>query len=61
MTDQISADERQAALAPLFDAGWALADNRDALQKTFVFDKFYSCVWMDDPVGHLGRKMEPSS
>ena len=47
MTDKISADERQAALAPLFDAGWALTDDRDALQKTFVFDNFIAAFgWM---------------
>ncbi|MEP1537880.1 MAG: 4a-hydroxytetrahydrobiopterin dehydratase [Paracoccaceae bacterium] len=47
MTDKLSIELREAALGPLFDAGWTMADDRDALQKTFVFDNFVAAFgWM---------------
>ncbi|MEO9895846.1 MAG: 4a-hydroxytetrahydrobiopterin dehydratase [Paracoccaceae bacterium] len=47
MTDKLSIELREVALAPLIDAGWTMADDRDALQKTFVFDNFVAAFgWM---------------
>ncbi len=47
MTDKLSKDERETALASLIAAGWAEVPNRDAIQKTFVFKNFVSAFgWM---------------
>lgn len=47
MTEKLSDDARESALAPLFDAGWSLAEGRDAITKTFRFKDFTAAFgWM---------------
>jgi len=40
MTQKLKDIDREATLAPLYDAGWSLCDNRDAITKTFTFRNF---------------------
>ena len=40
MTERLSDTTRKTMLAPLLDAGWAMADDRDAIAKTFEFKSF---------------------
>ncbi|MGV6848421.1 MAG: 4a-hydroxytetrahydrobiopterin dehydratase [Marinibacterium sp.] len=47
MTDQLMDERRAAALADLTAAGWAMADGRDAIVKTFEFADFVAAWgWM---------------
>ena len=40
MTELLSDTARKTTLEPLFETGWAMAEDRDAIQKTFTFDNF---------------------
>ena len=40
MTDRLDGAEGEAALAPLFAAGWRRLEERDAIAKTFTFRNF---------------------
>ena len=40
MTEKLTDAERETQLAPLLANGWAMADGRDAIQKSFVFRNF---------------------
>ena len=40
MTELLSDTGRKTMLAPLFKAGWAMVEGRDAICKTFTFDDF---------------------
>lgn len=40
MTELLSETARKTTLAPLFETGWAMAEDRDAIRKTFTFDNF---------------------
>ncbi len=40
MTQKLNDIDRDATLAPLYDAGWSLCDDRDAITKTFTFRNF---------------------
>ena len=47
MTEKLSDETRGAVLQPLFDAGWAMVEGRDAIHKTYVFADFVSAFgWM---------------
>ncbi len=47
MTQKLSENERQTALAPLLAAGWTYDAGRDAISKTFVFGDFTEAFgWM---------------
>ncbi|MBS1302129.1 4a-hydroxytetrahydrobiopterin dehydratase [Loktanella sp. SALINAS62] len=47
MTDKLTGADRDAALDPLLANGWALQDDRDAIQKTFQFKNFVQAFgWM---------------
>ncbi|MEM6938527.1 MAG: 4a-hydroxytetrahydrobiopterin dehydratase [Pseudomonadota bacterium] len=47
MSEKLSEADRETVLASLLEAGWVLQDERDAIQKTFVFDNFVSAFgWM---------------
>lgn len=48
MTPQaLEGDHRQAALSALADRGWRMAEDRDAIVKTFAFDDFVAAFgWM---------------
>lgn len=47
MTEILSAETRGPVLGPLFDAGWKMAEGRDAIIKTFTFDDFVDAFgWM---------------
>ena len=47
MTEKLSDETRGPLLNPLFEAGWILSDDRDAISKTFVFDDFIAAFgWM---------------
>jgi 4a-hydroxytetrahydrobiopterin dehydratase len=40
MTDKLTDEDRDAALAPLLESGWHMVEGRDAITKTFVFRNF---------------------
>ncbi|MBK5926536.1 4a-hydroxytetrahydrobiopterin dehydratase [Rhodobaculum claviforme] len=40
MTEKLTGDAREAALAPLLAAGWAEVSERDAISRTYVFGNF---------------------
>jgi 4a-hydroxytetrahydrobiopterin dehydratase len=47
MTEKLSEETRGPLLDPLFDTGWALMTDRDAIHKTFVFEDFVGAFgWM---------------
>ena len=47
MTEKLSEEARGPLLEPLFATGWRMAEDRDALQKTFTFDDFVEAFgWM---------------
>lgn len=47
MTEKLSEETRKTVLKPLFDAGWEMDEDRDAITKTFVFADFVEAFgWM---------------
>ncbi len=47
MTAKLSPADRETALAPLFDSGWTLHTDKDAITKTFKFSDFVAAFgWM---------------
>lgn len=47
MTEKLSEETRGLLLEPLFATGWAMVENRDAIQKSFVFKNFVEAFgWM---------------
>jgi len=47
MTEKLTEIERQTELLPLLEAGWAVAEGRDAITKTFQFADFTAAfAWM---------------
>ncbi|MHC0051925.1 4a-hydroxytetrahydrobiopterin dehydratase [Actibacterium sp. D379-3] len=47
MSDKLTHEQRETALPPLLDAGWNMADGRDAIAKTFSFADFTAAFgWM---------------
>ncbi|MDO6586355.1 4a-hydroxytetrahydrobiopterin dehydratase [Salipiger sp. 1_MG-2023] len=47
MTEKLSETARETILAPLLDNGWQMNEDRDAIEKTFVFGGFIEAFsWM---------------
>ncbi|MDW4500159.1 4a-hydroxytetrahydrobiopterin dehydratase [Sulfitobacter sp. D35] len=47
MTEKLSEETRGPLLEPLFKSGWEMAEDRDAIRKTFVFEDFVQAFsWM---------------
>jgi len=47
MTEKLSEETRKTLLTPLFETGWAMCEDRDAIEKTFTFDDFVGAFgWM---------------
>lgn len=47
MTEKLSEETRGPLLEPLFATGWEMVEDRDAIQKTFVFKNFVEAFgWM---------------
>ena len=47
MTEKLSDATRGPLLDPLFQTGWTLMDDRDAIMKTYKFDSFVDAFgWM---------------
>tara|TARA_R110002049_G_scaffold117332_3_gene270651 strand:+ start:45093 stop:45401 length:309 start_codon:yes stop_codon:yes gene_type:complete len=47
MTERLSNETRKTVLQPLFDTGWKLSDDRDAIHKSFKFHDFADAFgWM---------------
>lgn len=47
MTEKLSNAAREAMLGPLFESGWQLDQERDAIEKTFKFGSFIEAFgWM---------------
>ena len=47
MTEKLSNETRGPLLEPLFEDGWSLVEERDAITKTIVFDNFVEAFgWM---------------
>lgn len=40
MIQKLTQSERAETIAPLLDAGWAMVDGRDAIEKTYNFRNF---------------------
>ncbi|RVT87323.1 4a-hydroxytetrahydrobiopterin dehydratase [Rhodobacteraceae bacterium CCMM004] len=40
MTDRLTDAERETELTPLLEAGWTLAEDRDAIARTYEFRNF---------------------
>jgi 4a-hydroxytetrahydrobiopterin dehydratase len=40
MSDRLTRETRDAALAPLLENGWRMVEGRDAIAKTYVFRNF---------------------
>ncbi len=40
MSELLSDTGRKTMLEPLFEAGWAMVEGRDAIEKTYTFDDF---------------------
>ena len=40
MSEKLSDTARKTTLDPLIEAGWEMAEGRDAIQKTFKFENF---------------------
>jgi len=55
-TPPLSADDRDAALAPLLDAGWAMVEGRDAIRKEYRFGNFVEAFgWMTRAALHAEK------
>lgn len=47
MTEKLSEETRKPLLQPLFESGWKMAEDRDAIHKTFEFEDFVDAFgWM---------------
>ncbi|MCC1491072.1 4a-hydroxytetrahydrobiopterin dehydratase [Cognatishimia sp. F0-27] len=47
MSEKLSEAARKSVLEPLFETGWAVLDDRDAITKTYQFDDFVEAFgWM---------------
>ena len=47
MTEKLSEETRGPLLAPLFETGWEMVEDRDAIHKSFQFDNFVEAFgWM---------------
>ncbi|MDP5218329.1 4a-hydroxytetrahydrobiopterin dehydratase [Ruegeria sp. 2205SS24-7] len=47
MTERLSDETRGPLLQPLFDNGWTMIEDRDAITKTYIFDNFVDAFgWM---------------
>lgn len=47
MTEKLSDETRHTVLQPLFDTGWKILEDRDAIRKTFEFGDFVEAFgWM---------------
>lgn len=47
MTEKLSDETRHTVLQPLFDTGWKILEDRDAIHKTFEFADFVEAFgWM---------------
>lgn len=47
MSERLSDEARGLLLKPLFETGWTMAADRDAICKTFAFDNFVDAFgWM---------------
>lgn len=56
MTEKLEGAERDAALARLNTAGWALVDGRDAITKSFKFRSFIEAWgWMSRMAIHAEK------
>ena len=56
MTDKLAGDERVQALAALEATGWQLAEDRDAITKTFKFKSFIEAWgWMSRMAIHAEK------
>jgi 4a-hydroxytetrahydrobiopterin dehydratase len=47
MTSKLTGEERETHLTPLLASGWSLLQERDAIQKKFIFTNFVEAFqWM---------------
>ena len=57
MAETLTGPSRDAALAPLLNAGWSEDANRDAISKTFVFADFIAAFGWMTQVAIVAEKM----
>lgn len=55
---QLTAEERQTLLQPLFSAGWKMVEGRDAIEKEFLFKDFNEAFGFMARVALLADKMD---
>ncbi|WP_114964844.1 4a-hydroxytetrahydrobiopterin dehydratase [Alkalilacustris brevis] len=58
MTERLTATDRNAALKPLLESGWEMAENRDAITRSFVFDDFVSAFGFMARVALIAEKLD---
>ena len=47
MSEKLSEEARKTVLAPMYETGWELTEDRDAIKKTFKFKDFADAFgWM---------------
>jgi 4a-hydroxytetrahydrobiopterin dehydratase len=57
MTEKLTGPARTAALAPLLAAGWAEAEGRDAIHRTYVFADFVAAFGFMTRAALVAEKM----
>ena len=58
MAERLDEASRKALLEPLFGTGWALAEGRDAISKTFVFANFVEAFGFMSKVALHAEKLD---
>ncbi|VVC91559.1 unnamed protein product [Leptidea sinapis] len=58
MADKLSKEQRDTDLSPLLKAGWKIQDNRDAIEKEFLFKNFNEAFGFMSRVALLAEKMD---
>lgn len=58
MAEKLTDAQRSELLAPLLDAGWQVADGRDAIRKTFTFANFVEAFGFMSRVALHAEKLD---
>ncbi|XP_072388079.1 probable pterin-4-alpha-carbinolamine dehydratase [Diabrotica undecimpunctata] len=58
MQAKLNEEERNTSLAPLFTQGWKLVENRDAINKEFLFKDFNQAFGFMSRTALLAEKMD---
>ncbi|KAM3960541.1 pterin-4a-carbinolamine dehydratase [Aphomia sociella] len=58
MADKLTVEDRDTLLQPLLQAGWKVQNNRDAIEKEFLFKNFNEAFAFMTRVALLAEKMD---